>query len=101
MMRIAFLDLGDFAEIGFDRPIADQLDIVEAHHPLAVPIDRRVARGDVDDRFADRLPDRAAPAGVKGAHHLLPAIGGRAGSEPEGIGAADAAGEIGGEISHE
>ena len=99
VVRIALLDLGDLAEVGVDGAVADELDVVEAHHALAVPIDGGVARGDIDDGFADGLPDGAAPAGVEGAHDLLAAIGGRAGGEPEGVGAADA-GEIGGEVSH-
>ena len=99
VMRVAFLDFGDLAKIGIDGAVADQFDVVEAHHALAVPIHRGVARRHVDDGFADGLPDGAAPAGVKGAHDLLAAIGGRTGSQPEGIGAAYA-GEIGGQVSH-
>ena len=96
---IALLDFGDLAQVGVDGAVADELDVVEAHHALAVPIDRGVARGDVDDGVADGLPHGAAPAGIEGAHHLLAAVGGRAGGQPEGIGAANA-GEIGGEVSH-
>ena len=99
VLRVALLDLGDLAEVDLDRAVGDELDVVEAHHALAVPIDRGVARGDVDDGLADGLPDGAAPAGVEGAHDLLAAVGGRSGGEPEGIGAADA-GEVGGEVSH-
>jgi hypothetical protein len=49
--------------------------------------------------IAQRLPHRAAPAEVEGAHHLLAGVGGRRAREPEGIGALDAR-EIDGEISH-
>ena len=90
VLRIALLHLGDLAQIHFERTVGDQLDVVQAHHALAVPIDRRIARTDVDDRLAERLPDRAAPAGVEGAHHLIAAIGGRSGSQPERIRAPDA-----------
>ena len=90
VLRIALLDLGDLAQVDFERPVGDELDVVEAHHALAVPIDGGVARGDVDDGLAEGLPDGAAPAGVEGAHHLIAAIGGRTGGQPEGIGAADA-----------
>ena len=40
---IAALDFGDFAEVGFERPVGDELDVVQAHHALAVEIDRRIA----------------------------------------------------------
>ena len=99
VLGIALFDLGDFAEVDFDGAVGDQLDVVQAHHALAVPIDRGIARGDVDDGLADGLPDGAAPAGVEGAHDLIAAVGGRAGGEPEGVGAADA-GEVSGEVSH-
>src|ERR1035438_2372814 len=99
VMGVALLDFGDLAQVGSDGAVADELDIVEAHHALAVPIQRGVARGDVDDGVADGLPHGAAPSGVEGAHDLLARVGGGAGGEPEGIGAADA-GEIGREVSH-
>ena len=35
--------LVNLAQVGVDGPVADQLDIVQAHHALAVPIDRGVA----------------------------------------------------------
>src|SRR5262249_42889346 len=43
VMREALFDFGDLAEVGIDRAIADELDVVEAHHALAVPIDGGVA----------------------------------------------------------
>jgi len=62
---IAFLDVGNFPEIRLNGTVADQFDIVEPHYLRAVVIDRAVARRRIDDRIADRFPDRATPAGVK------------------------------------
>ena len=39
VLRVAFLHLGDFTQIGFDGTVRDQFDIIEAHHALAIPID--------------------------------------------------------------
>src|SRR6185369_13719650 len=55
VVRILLFDGGDFAQVGFDRAVADEFDIVQPHHALAVPIDRGVARAHVDDGLADRL----------------------------------------------
>ena len=100
MLRIAFLHFGNFAQVHVQRAIGDQLDIVESHHALAIPIHGGVTRRDVDDGLAQRLPHRAAPAGIEGPHHLLAAIGGRSGRKPEGIRAANLAGKNRGKISH-
>src|SRR5215472_18211657 len=90
MLRIAALYFFDLAEVDFDGAVADELDVVKAHHLLTVPVDGGVARADVSDGLADGLPDGAAPACVEGAHDLLAAVGGRSGGEPEGIEALDA-----------
>ena len=91
IFRVALFYFGDFAEIYFDGAVADQLDVVEAHHADAVVVDGAVTRAGVLDRLADGFPDGAAPAGVERAHHLAGGVGGRAGGEPEGIGGFDAA----------
>src|ERR1700761_5541152 len=85
VLWVAALYFFDLAEIGFDGPVADELDVVEAHHLCAVVVDGRVARGDVGDGLADGLPDGASPTCVEGTHDLLTAVGGRSGGEPEGI----------------
>src|ERR1700761_1193501 len=90
MLRVAAFYFFDLAEVGFDGPVADELDVVEAHHLCAVVVDGGVTRGDVGDGLADGLPDGAAPACVEGAHDLLAAVGGRSGGEPERIEALDA-----------
>src|SRR5262249_26594526 len=71
VVGVLLLDIGDLAQVGFDGTVGDELDVVEAHHALAVPIDGGVARADVDDGFADSLPDGAAPAGVESALDLV------------------------------
>ena len=98
-VRPALLDLGDFAEIGLRRTVADELDVVEARHARRSQIQRRIARGDVDDGIADGFPDHAAPARFERAMGLVSRVGRRAGGDPERIGRFDA-GEIDGQISH-
>src|SRR3984885_1200737 len=41
---VALLHLGDLAQIRFDGPVRNQLDIVQTHHALPVPIDRGITR---------------------------------------------------------
>ena len=86
------LHLLDLAQIDLQRPVGDQLDIVEADHLVVVQMHRAVARGDVHDRriLAQGLPDDAAPAGLEGAHDIVFLVGRRRGSQPEGIGRFDA-----------
>src|ERR1043165_7043936 len=83
--RIIPLDLGDLLQVVGDRAIADQLDVVEAHHPVLAEVHRAVAREDVDDGLADRLPDGAAPAGVERLGDLAVGVRRRAGREPKRI----------------
>src|SRR6185437_13419324 len=90
VLRIAALYFFDLAEVDFDGAVADELDVVQAHHFLSVVVDGGVARADVGDGLSDGLPDGAAPACVEGAHDLLAAVGGRSGGEPEGVEALDA-----------
>jgi len=85
MLGKTLFDFGDFAEIGFNGAVGDELDVVEAHHFYAGEIDCAVARSGVDDGLADRFPDGAAPAGVEGAHHLAGSVGGRAARQPKRI----------------
>ena len=97
------LDLGDLAQVQLQRPVGDELDVVEADHAPVGVEQRAVARAvDVDDRravFAQRLPDHAAPAGLEGAVDVVGLVGGRRGGQPEGVGAFDA-GESGAQIGH-
>src|SRR5262245_55681353 len=99
MLRVVTLDLRDLPEILGDRTIADQLDVVEAHHAVLSEIDRAVAREDIDDRLADRLPHRAAPALIERFGDLSVGVRWGTGREPEGIGRLDAC-ETRSEISH-
>ena len=100
VLRVALLDLGDLAQVHRERTIGDELDVVEPHHALPVQIHRRVARRDVDDRVAERLPHRAAPAGVERAHDLVAGVRRRRRRQPERIRRLDAR-QIHLQISHE
>ena len=91
MLGIAPLDLGNFLQVDRDGPVGDELDVVEAHHAAAFPIDRGVARAHVGDGLADGLPHRATPSGVEGAHDLLAAVGGGAEASQKGFRHFDAA----------
>src|ERR1700728_3704480 len=91
MLWIAALDLGHLLQVDLDGAVGDELDVVEAHHAAALPVDGGVAGADIGDRLADGLPYGAAPACVEGAHDLLAAVGRRGGGEPERIEARDAA----------
>ena len=82
------LDLPDLVEIGLQRPVGDQLDIVEADHAAVVAVYRAVARSaHVDDRriLAKRLPHRAAPARLEGPVDVVGLVRRRCRREPERI----------------
>src|SRR5467141_3161813 len=99
MLRVVALDLGDLLKVLEDWPVADQLNVIEAHHARLTEVDRAVARKDVDDRLADRLPDRAAPALVECLGDLTVGVRRRAGREPERIRGSDAR-EVRSKIGH-
>ena len=85
MLRIPSLRLRNLLQVHLDRPVGDQLDIVESHHPLPRPVDRRVPRTHICNRLPNRLPHRSAPARIEGPHHLLTAVRRRCRSQPERI----------------
>ena len=93
------LDLGNFAQVDFNRPVGDQLDVVDGQHALAAVVPGAVAIGDVEHRSADGLPHRAAPAGFKGPVNLRAGVGGRGRGQPERIGRLDA-GEVDAKVCH-
>ena len=95
------LDLLDLAQVDVERPVGDQLDVVEADHALVGGMQRAVARADIHDRrvFAQRLPDHAAPARLEGAHDVVFLVGRRRGGQPERIGRLDAD-EVGAKVGH-
>src|SRR3546814_15187260 len=68
LFRSGALHLLVLAQVHFQRPVGDQLDVVEAGHAGAVVAHGAVARGDVHDRriLAEGLPHHAAPARLEG-----------------------------------
>ena len=64
------LHLGDLPQIDFERPIGDQLDVVDGEHLLIARVPGSVAVGDIQHGRADGLPHRAAPARFERAMHL-------------------------------
>ena len=99
VLRVPPLALGDLSQVHLERPVGDQLDVVEPDHAFGAEGDGAEAAGEFDDRVAERFPDGAAPAGVERAHDLLAGVGGRGAGEPERIGRSDA-GEVDGEVGH-
>src|SRR2546422_9765038 len=99
MLRVVALDLGDLLKVLEDWPVADQLNVIEAHHARLTEIDRAVARKDVDDRLADRLPDCAAPALIERLGDLPVGVRRWTGRQPEWIRTFDTS-EIRSKISH-
>src|ERR1700755_3403184 len=85
MLRISPLDLCDLLEIDLRGPVGDEFNIIEPHHAPPPPIDRRIARTNIRDGRANRLPHRAAPTGIKRPHYLLAAICRRSRGKPERI----------------
>src|SRR5579859_5691309 len=81
----AFLHIGDLAQVVFNGAIADEFDVVQPHHAFIFQINRAIARGGVDDGFANGLPYGPAPSGIKGPHNLVGGVGRRPGSQPERI----------------
>src|SRR5579859_2517868 len=91
MLRKTLFYLGNFLEIDVDRAVADELDIVEAHHAFILKIYRPITGSRIDNGLADRLPDCSAPSCFEGAHDLVSGVGGRARGEPEWIWRTDSA----------
>src|SRR3989344_2370070 len=101
-VRPVAFDALDLFEVGVQRPVSDQLDVVQADHTAVLRHECGVARAvDVDHGrvFAQRLPHHAAPARFKGAGDVDLFVGGRCGGQPEGVGALDAQ-EIAANVCH-
>ncbi len=100
---IELLDLGHLLEVHLERPVGDELDVVEAHQAPVGAVDGAVARArHVDDGrpvLAERLPHDAAPAGLEGAQHVGLAVGRGRRGEPERVRRADAE-EVRRQIGH-
>src|SRR5438270_2744320 len=85
MLRIPPLHLRDLPQIDPNRPIRDELNIIESHHSPPLPINRRVARTDIRNWLANRLPHGPAPPRIERPHHLLPTVGRRSRCQPERV----------------
>src|SRR6185437_16699739 len=81
---------GDLAEILLERPVADELDVVEAHDAAALIADGRVTRRDVLHLGAEGLPYHTAPTGFEGPEDVDLFIGRRRAGQPKWVGGADA-----------
>src|SRR5437762_7076819 len=99
MFRIIPLDFRDLFEVVGNRPVADELDVVEAHHARGAEVDGAIAGEHVDDGLADGFPDGATPAFIEGLGNLPVGVGWRARGKPEGVRALDAR-EVCSKISH-
>ena len=87
------LDRLDLVEVGLQRAVGDQFDVVEPQQAAVGAVDHAVARAvDVDDVGieAEGLPDHPAPAGFERAHHVVFLVGRRRRGEPERVGRLDA-----------
>ena len=92
----------DFLKVYIQRPVGDQLDVVQPEQaPVRAP-DRAVAwPADIDDMRieTERLPHDTAPAGLEGADDIIFLVGRRRRSQPEGIRGFDAY-EVVSQVSH-
>ena len=90
-------------QIHAERPIGDELDVVEPDDLAVRGMDGAIARAvDVDDRrvFAQGFPYHAAPARPEGALDVVLLVGRGRRGEPERVGRPDTA-EHGCEIGHD
>ena len=92
----------DFLKVYIQRPVSDQLDVVQSEQaPVSTP-DRAVAwPADIDDMRIESkcLPNNTAPSGLEGADDVIFLVGRRRRSQPEGIGGFDAY-EVVSQVSH-
>src|SRR5258708_36553510 len=62
VLRKTLLYFSNLPEVDVNRAVADELDIIEAHHALILKVYRPITGTGIDNRFADRLPDRSTPS---------------------------------------
>jgi hypothetical protein len=90
LVRVALLELAKLVQPGGERPVGDELDVLEAQGDLVVFPSAQLAvpRGGVDHLGrveTDRLADHSAPAEVEGLGDH-PGVGpGRAGAQQKRI----------------
>ncbi len=91
-VRIVSLDLLDLGQVHVQRPVRDQLDVVQAQQSPIRPPDRSVPRAvHVDDMRiqAQRLPHHTAPTRLKGPAHVIRLVRRRRRGQPERVRALD------------
>ena len=102
-VRPVALDLPNLLQVGFQRPVGDQFDVVEADDAALVAVQGAVARpAHIDDRrpgLAERLPNGTAPASLERPVDVVGLVGWRRGCQPEGIRGLDAE-KTAGQVSH-
>jgi hypothetical protein len=91
VIRIALLHLRHLAQILFHGAVADELDIVEAHDALAVPVRGRVARAHIGTTGSPMVFHTAPPQPASKARMIIsPVLVGGAEASQNGFGRVDA-----------
>jgi len=87
-IRPVAFDLSDLLEVDAQRPVGDELDVVETDQRAVQCIQRTVARtADIDDGriLTQRLPHHTAPSRFECAIDVVSLVGGRRRSQPERV----------------
>ena len=74
VVREALFHLGDLAQVVLQRPVGDQLDVVEPHHTVVAVVHGAVSAAHIHHGYAEGLPHSTAPACVEGFHDLIAAV---------------------------
>ncbi len=56
----------NFFKVNVERTVADEFDVVEAHHPLSAKVDGRVTAAYILYLASQSFPNHATPAGFEG-----------------------------------
>ena len=88
-IRPVLLDLRDLIKVHLQRPVGDQLNVVETDHAAVLAVHRLVARAVHIDNgrtlFTEGLPHDAAPSRFKGTVDVVGLVGRRRRGQPERI----------------
>ena len=85
VFRIFFLALRNFFEVDLERPVGDQLYVIQPDHPQSALIKTRKPRRHIRDRLAKRFPNCSAPTCVERAFYHRAHIRRRRARQPERI----------------